>query len=173
MDISFVVPAVAFCLGLAGRVTYELLQEAGRVNPRSTRVFALVFLAMTLFWSGWFTMCLADPLPLDLPEAVHVAGMAGVLLGTSLALGALFQLRGLENIDRLVTTELFARLRHPMYTGFLFWIIGWAVFHGAAASAVAGAVGVAAILWWRRLEDRRLETRFGEPYRRYRARTWF
>ena len=55
-------------------------------------------------------------------------------LGLGLALGGLFQLKGLENIDRLVTSGLFAKIRHPMYTGFILWILGWVIRYGALAS---------------------------------------
>jgi protein-S-isoprenylcysteine O-methyltransferase Ste14 len=91
----------------------------------------------------------------------------------ALALGALFQLKGVENIDHLVTTGLFSRLRHPMYTGFILWILGWAIFYGAVASLVVGCVGIGNILFWGRLEDANLEARYGKSYREYRQGTWF
>ncbi len=38
----------------------------------------------------------------------------------------MIQLKGLENINHLVTTGLFSKIRHPMYDGFILWILGWA-----------------------------------------------
>ena len=90
-----------------------------------------------------------------------------------LFLAGLIQLRGVENIDHLVTTGFFAGVRHPMYLGFTLWILGWAVFWGAFVSLAVGLVGIGNILLWRHLEERHLEKRYGEAYRSYRARTWF
>jgi len=118
-------------------------------------------------------MCPQDPVCLSLSPAVRGAGLALVVLGWVLALGALAQLRGVENIDHLVTTGLFSRLRHPMYTGFILWIVGWAAFHGAAVSLLPGLLGIVNVLHWRRLEEQKLESAYGEAYRAYRRSTWF
>jgi protein-S-isoprenylcysteine O-methyltransferase Ste14 len=93
--------------------------------------------------------------------------------GAALAIGGVLQLRGLENIDHLVTTGLYSRLRHPMYAGFVLWIGGWVVAYGAVVSACVGLAGVANILYWRHLEEGALESLFGEDYRVYRRATWF
>jgi protein-S-isoprenylcysteine O-methyltransferase Ste14 len=78
-----------------------------------------------------------------------------------------------ENIDHLVTTGLFSRIRHPMYAGFILWIVGWVVRDGAVVSLAVGLVGIGNILYWRRLEERALESGYGEVYRTYRQQTWF
>jgi protein-S-isoprenylcysteine O-methyltransferase Ste14 len=159
--------------GLTVRTGYELLKKAGRVNPKSRLVFALVLAAMGLLWASWFSLCPLDPVPLDLPESVRWGGLGLFILGLGLAIGSLVQLRGLENIDHLVTTGLFSRLRHPMYTGFILWIVGWAIYHGAFVSFGLGLVGLGNILFWRRLEEENLESWYGEDYRGYRQGTWF
>ena len=82
-------------------------------------------------------------------------------------------MRGLENIDHLVTTGLFSRLRHPMYVGFILWILGWVVRYGAVVSLAAGVLCIGNILYWRQLEERALESQYGEDYRSYRRATWF
>jgi protein-S-isoprenylcysteine O-methyltransferase Ste14 len=85
----------------------------------------------------------------------------------------LLGLRGVANIDHLVTTGLFARLRHPTYTGFVPWIVGGAAFHGAAVSLLPGLLGIASVQHWRHLEELKLERVYGEAYRAYRSTTWF
>jgi len=65
------------------------------------------------------------------------------------------------------------RIRHPMYTGFLLWILGWVLAHGAAVSLAPGVAGDASILYWQRLEEAAVEKRFGDLYRTYRQATWF
>ena len=165
---------LAFCLGgLVTRTSYELLKKAGKVNPRSKLVFSIVFVGMILMLTSWLGLCPADPWRTRLPEVLRVVGFGTSVVGLSIALGGWAQLRGLENIDHLVSSGLFSKIRHPMYTGFMFWILGWIVYYGAAVSLTVGLAAIANILYWRRLEEEKLALDFGEDYRRYRATTWF
>jgi protein-S-isoprenylcysteine O-methyltransferase Ste14 len=173
MDVNYFILIALFLVCLIIRSSYELLKEAGKVNPENKLLFAFIFTTMCALWVSWFALCPLDPFKMNLPEAVRWIALALFIAGMILAIGALLQLRGLENIDHLVTTGLFAKLRHPMYTGFTLWILGWSLYHGAIASLSVGMIGVANILYWRRLEDMRLQARYGETYKLYRLTTWF
>jgi protein-S-isoprenylcysteine O-methyltransferase Ste14 len=162
-----------YLVGLGVRHGYEQLKKSGRVNSRNKFVFMAVFAAMCLMWAGWFQMCSLDPFPLVPPAIVRRVAFGLVLLGFVLAIGSFFQLRGVENIDRLVSSGLYSKVRHPMYAGFILWIIGWVVYQGAAASAVPGLAGILSILYWQRLEEALLELQYGETYKQYRTKTWF
>lgn len=173
MGNGFLVPAGLFLLCLAVRGVYELLKEAGKINAESKPIFAIIFSSMCLLWVSWFSLCPLDPYRLKLPDAVRWTGLALVALGLLLAVGALLQLRGVENIKTLVTSGLFTKLRHPMYAGFILWIAGWSVYHDGAASLGLGLAGIASVLWWRHLEEARLDAQFGSTYREYRRTTWW
>jgi methanethiol S-methyltransferase len=173
MNVPYPFLAGLFLLCLAIRGTYELLKEAGKIDLESKPVFIAIFSTMILLWASWFTLCPLDPSKVDLPRLLTASGLIIVVLGTLLAVGAFIQLRSVENVDHLVTTGLFKRLRHPMYLGFMSWILGWSIFHGAPVSLVIGSVAIASILWWRHLEERRLGQQFGDNYARYRAGTWW
>jgi len=165
---------VALCLiGLATRTGYELLKKAGKVNPRNKVVFSVMFVGMTLMLTSWSIMCPSDPWRVGLPAGVRWVGLGAWVAGLGIALGGLVQLRGVENIDHLVTSGLFSKIRHPMYTGFFLWILGWVIFYGAAVSLIVGLVCIGNIFYWRRLEEEKLASDYGEAYRRYRATTWF
>jgi protein-S-isoprenylcysteine O-methyltransferase Ste14 len=155
------------------RTGHELLKKAGRVNQKNTIVFAVVFAVMCLMWASWFILCPLDPLRLALPALARWVGLGVVIVGLVLAIGGIVQLRGLENINHLVTTGLFSKLRHPIYTGFILWILGWAIYHGAIVSLVIGFLGIGNILYWRRLEEENLESWYGKNYQAYRRETWF
>jgi len=60
-----------------------------------------------------------------------------------------------------------------LYAGFILWILGWAIYLGAVVSLAAGLVGVGNILYWRGLEEKELESRYGKDYAEYRKGTWF
>lgn len=173
MNGSFLIPAVLFVVCLAIRSVYELLKEARKINPENKVIFVLIFSSMCTLWVSWFALCPADPLRVQLPSSVQWIGLTIFVFGTILAIGALIQLRGVENIDHLVTSGLFKKLRHPMYLGFIFWIVGWSLYHSALASLGIGVLGIASVLWWRLLEDARLEVQFGSRYHKYRPTTWF
>jgi protein-S-isoprenylcysteine O-methyltransferase Ste14 len=71
--------------------------------------------------------------------------------------------------QRLVISGIRDRIRHPVYLGhlceMLAWSIGTALAVAYALTAFAAVTGVIMI----RLEDKELEQRFGEEYRRYRS----
>ena len=173
MNLPFPSLAALFLLCLAVRDSYELLKESGRIKEGNRPAFIIVFFAMGGLWASWLLLCPEDPNHLGLPVVVKMSGQLIAILGTLLAVGALIQLRGLEGIDHLVTRGLFKRLRHPMYLGFILWIIGWGTAHDAAAGLAIGLPALASILWWRHLEDRRLTAQFGDAYREYKRSTWF
>jgi len=165
---------LGLCLvGLAIRTGYELLKRAGRVNPKDKLVFSAVFAGMILMLTSWFVMCPSDPWRVGLPAVVRWVGLSGLVAGLGMALAGMLQLRGLENIDHLVTNGLFSKIRHPKYAGFILRIAGWVIFYGAGLSLVVGLVCIGNILYWRRLEEEKLASDHGEDYRRYRATTWF
>jgi protein-S-isoprenylcysteine O-methyltransferase Ste14 len=173
MDFGFLLSAIIFLVCLALRCGYELLKEANRIDPENKPTFAVILTVMCLLWVSWFRLCPLDPFPVDLPDSVRWFGIGIFGAGMVLAVGALIQLRGVENIKHLVTTGLFRKIRHPMYAGFVFWILGWSIYHGAPVSLGIGLIGVGSVLWWRRLEEARLKMQFGSAYEQYRLASWF
>jgi protein-S-isoprenylcysteine O-methyltransferase Ste14 len=161
MRTDYLTFAIQFLVSLGIRLVYEYLKEVQKINKERKPIFLFVFTAMCVLWVSWFTMRPADPFRLDLPDALPWIGLMTFAAGTVLAVGAFIQLRGVENIDHLVTTGLFRRLRLPMYVGFLLWIPGWSIYHGAIVSLTFVVAGIVNVLWWRQLEDKRLEVQFG------------
>ena len=173
MKTGYLVFLGLYFFGLLIRAGYEQLKKTGRVNPKSKIIFTIVFIAMCLIWVSWFNMCPLDPLKLSLPQIIKWMGFITFLVGLGLAIGAVIQLKGVENIDHLVTNGLFSKIRHPMYVGFILWIFGWAIYHGAVISLFVGLVAIVNILYWKRLEEGEMESKYGETYLEYRKRTCF
>lgn len=85
-------------------------------------------------------------------------------------LGGLPEVRTGHHEDRLITTGIRARVRHPVYLGHLCEMLAWSVGSGLlvcwALTAFAMMTGAVMI----RMEDAELRRRFGEEYLNYQAR---
>jgi protein-S-isoprenylcysteine O-methyltransferase Ste14 len=104
----------------------------------------------------------AGGLALGVPVVVAGAGLRGWGAGH------------LVKTDRLAVSGPYAHLRHPLYAGTLLIALGF----GLGLGGVLLWMALPALLLWffalyfprkERIESARLERRFGEPYRRYRA----
>lgn len=72
--------------------------------------------------------------------------------------------------QKLVSSGLHGRIRHPFYLAHLLMLLAWTVGSGLTALYLMSAVAIvsgAAMIW---VEERELEQRFGEAYREYRHR---
>lgn len=69
--------------------------------------------------------------------------------------------------QKLVTTGMHGRVRHPLYVGHLLMMTGWSVGSGLAACYVLTVFAVVTGVVMIRLEEKELEQRFGEVYREY------
>ena len=85
------------------------------------------------------------------------------------------QLSGLPEIrrnhheQRLVTTGIRARVRHPVYLAHLCEMLAWSVGTGLAVCWALTAFAIVTGAVMIKMEDRELEKRFGEEYRQYRS----
>jgi protein-S-isoprenylcysteine O-methyltransferase Ste14 len=88
-------------------------------------------------------------------------------------LGGLPEVRGNVRVEnqhqRLVTSGIRSRVRHPVYLGHLCEMLAWSVGTGLAVCWVLTAFAIVTGAVMVRLEDAELEKRFGEEYRAYRS----
>jgi protein-S-isoprenylcysteine O-methyltransferase Ste14 len=88
---------------------------------------------------------------------------------------SLIQLGGLPEIvdhysrQRLVTTGIRARVRHPVYLGHLCEMLAWSLGTGLAVCWALTALAIMTGALMIRMEDEELERRFSEQYRQYRS----
>jgi protein-S-isoprenylcysteine O-methyltransferase Ste14 len=86
------------------------------------------------------------------------------------------QLGGLPEIvsgnrqQRLATSGIRARVRHPVYLGHLCEMLAWSIGTGLVVCYGLTVFAVITGAFMIRMEDRELETRFGDEYRQYRGR---
>jgi protein-S-isoprenylcysteine O-methyltransferase Ste14 len=85
------------------------------------------------------------------------------------------QLGGLPEVlrdhrrQRLVTTGIRARVRHPVYLGHLCEMLAWSIGTGLAVCWVLTVLAIVTGAVMIRMEDKELENRFGQEYRQYRS----
>jgi protein-S-isoprenylcysteine O-methyltransferase Ste14 len=84
-------------------------------------------------------------------------------------LGGLPEVRANNQNQRLVTTGIRARVRHPVYLAHLCEMLAWSVGTGLAVCWLLTAFAILTGAVMIGMEDAELEKRFGEEYERYRS----
>ena len=78
----------------------------------------------------------------------------------------------LREEHRLITTSIYTRLRHPMYTAFWLWALAQMFTLPNWLAAFSGTVGFGTLFFLRiGAEERMMEEEFGDEYRAYVKRT--
>jgi protein-S-isoprenylcysteine O-methyltransferase Ste14 len=85
-------------------------------------------------------------------------------------LGGLPEVRVENQHQRLVTTGIRSRVRHPVYLGHLCEMLAWSIGTGLIVCWVLTVFAVVTGAVMIRMEDDELEKRFGAEYREYRRR---
>jgi protein-S-isoprenylcysteine O-methyltransferase Ste14 len=83
-------------------------------------------------------------------------------------LGGLPEVRKDHRDDRLVTTGIRARVRHPVYLAHLCEMLAWSIGTGLLVCWILTAFAIATGAVMIRMEDAELEKRFGQEHRDYR-----
>jgi protein-S-isoprenylcysteine O-methyltransferase Ste14 len=80
------------------------------------------------------------------------------------------ELEPTKHEQKLVTTGLHARLRHPIYLGHLLMLTAWTIASGTAAMLAYLVLAIITGTVMIRMEDAELEARFGNDFREYKKR---
>lgn len=114
----------------------------------------------------------------QLPLAYKVAGL--VLLGAEVLMARqVVRMLGperligkveMEGSGQLMTSGIYAYLRHPSYAGMIGAMLGICLLAATPYLWAAAGVWLVLMLVMVAFEERELVARFGEPYRKYRAR---
>jgi protein-S-isoprenylcysteine O-methyltransferase Ste14 len=154
------------------RLVYEILKDKKKLNPGKL-TFVIIFTNMMILWASWFALCSLDPFTIPIAGIIRYAGIALAVVGFIIFLTGLLTIKTLENYDGdLITKGIYSKIRHPMYLGFILWVIGFPVFFGGGISFILAIIFIANILFWKYLEEKELEKRF-PAYSDYRKTTIF
>lgn len=123
------------------------------------------FRDLTFYREGWIWL----PAVLLFAVGIWIYKRAGA--GFSAAqLGGLPEIVPGNRQQRLATSGIRARVRHPVYLGHLCEMLAWSIGTGLVVCYGLTVFGVITGAFMIGMEDRELETRFGDEYRQYRGR---
>ncbi|MGA2624128.1 MAG: isoprenylcysteine carboxylmethyltransferase family protein [Bacteroidota bacterium] len=133
-----------------------------------------IFILLAFVVLPWFILRLLSKHPHDLMTYI---GIALIIPSYILLIIAYFQLGRSFSIvpeaKELVTTGLYAKLRHPIYVFGMLLFLGLALVLHSFPFYVFLVLILVVQIWQARQENRVLEERFGDAYRAYREHVWF
>lgn len=137
------------------------------IGPRSfvpSLIFAVAAWTATSKWPGAFRLRW-------LPAVVETVGMVLIAAGLLLWITGVITVMRAYNRDQLVTTGVFALVRHPVYAAWITLVFpGLALLLRSWPMLLTPLVAYAIFKSLIHREDEYLEQRFGQPYRDYRSR---
>ena len=142
----------------------------------SSQAYAI---AQSVLFCAFAAVVLFDPsTALVTGGVVRAAGLLLAVIGLAIMFAALAALRNVVQIapeprpgGHLVTSGIYSRLRHPIYTGIVVIVIGVAMRSATPAVLAVGAGVIVFLLFKTRYEEALLQTRYPD-YSAYRSRTW-
>jgi len=154
------------------RLAYEILKHRQIVKPGKLS-FVIILFNMILLWVSWVLLCRYDIFKIAPPNIIRYAGISLAGIGIIVFLTGLITIKTLESYEGdLITTGIYSIVRHPMYLGFIFWLIGFPIYFGAPFAMALSLLFIVNILFWRYLEGKELEKRF-PSYPDYKRTTIF
>jgi len=154
------------------RSIYEILKHKKKLVPNKL-TFEIIFSNMAVLWVSWFVLCSADVYRINLPDFLRYFGLLLFLIGIIIFLTALFTIKTLESYEGdLISNGIYSKIRHPMYLGFILWLIGFPIYFGSIFSFILSFLFIANISFWRHIEEIELEKRFPN-YKDYKTKTLF
>jgi protein-S-isoprenylcysteine O-methyltransferase Ste14 len=158
---------VSYILRLATHI-FSYTRGSGGINFRLTLV--LTFLGY-LGWGYWSSV---DPVKMNIPSSVSIpVGVTLAAAGMGLFLYSELKKHGVGDPDKLVTTGIYSKIRHPMYVGLVLLHIGYPFIAKSFIACLSTILWAGIIRVWTHFEEKNLERRFGQRYIDYKKRTWF
>jgi protein-S-isoprenylcysteine O-methyltransferase Ste14 len=154
------------------RFMYEILKHKKFIKANQFTL-VIIFTNMALLWISWVLLCFNDTHLIELADIIRYVGISLVGIGFVVFLMALFTIKTFESYDGdLITKGIYLKIRHPMYFGFILWLIGLPIYFGALYAFILALVFIANVLFWRYLEEKELTGRF-PSYKDYKKTTIF
>jgi protein-S-isoprenylcysteine O-methyltransferase Ste14 len=172
LDLIFMIAGAILCLlSYLFRLTIHVFtytKGKARINFQLTLVLTFLGYFGWGYWSG------ADPVKMNIPYSVSIP-VGGILAAAGLGLFLYSEIKkhGVGDPDKLVTTGIYSRIRHPMYFGLVVLHIGFPLIFRSFIACLSSVLWAAIICAWTHFEEKNLERHFGQTYLDYKKQTWF
>jgi protein-S-isoprenylcysteine O-methyltransferase Ste14 len=136
-------------------------------SPRSGQlVIGIALLAL-----GWASIVLSVRYEFLVPPsfALEVTGGALLLVGVAMLILAFKEIPSTYHIKGLVTSGVYAKIRNPIYLGFVLMVVGVAVLSRGVLAFIWAFASVFVLYWTARSEESDSERIFGERYILYKS----
>ncbi len=168
--LSFLICLVSYCLHTLWHYqTYRGVdfKQRGKFFNVSTHI--IVFTGYMAF--GY--MISLDPFKINISIILRIIGFIIGLTGIIIGAIATINKKGYSEMDFLIESGLYSRLRNPMYLGIIFIHIGAPLFFESIITLMSALIWIPMIILWKFWEEKFLERKFGEQYIKYKKRTLF
>jgi protein-S-isoprenylcysteine O-methyltransferase Ste14 len=125
---------------------------------------------MFFLWFSWFAMFLNDPIKINL-SLLRYFGLLLFIVGVIFVALSHIKIKG-YNTKKLYTNGIYSKIRHPMYLGFILWIIGLPMFLQSFITLLSAVIWIPQIMYWKSSEEKYLEKKFTN-FEEYKKKTWF
>ena len=172
MEKIFLIAVIVCIICNIVRFIYEILKHK-KIIKANQFTLVIIFTNMALLWVSWVLLCFSDVHRIEIADIIRYVGISLVGIGLVVFLVALFTIKTFESYEGdLITKGIFSKIRHPMYLGFILWLIGLPVYFGALYAFILAFAFIANVLFWRYLEEKELVERFSS-YMDYKKTTIF
>lgn len=169
--IFYIVFGVCFVCYLT-RTVYQVLEYKKSRIAAHRSMPTIIGVVMFLQWFFWFSMNFFDPVRIALPTWLRYTGLALFGAGAILLILAHRHFGGYGREDRVITTGIYSKIRHPMYLGFMLWLIGFPLFLQSIVTLASAVIWITCFICWQILEEKDLEVKLRD-YKEYKKKTWF
>lgn len=153
------------------RTLYQILEYRKSRIAAHKSIPTIVGVVMFFQWFFWFSMTFSDPVRTALPTWLRYTGLALFVAGAILVILSHRHIGGYATEDRLITTGIYSKIRHPMYLGFMLWLIGFPLYMQSIVTFASAVIWIACFICWQILEEKDLEAKFRD-YKEYKKKTW-
>ncbi len=168
---------IAFMLCLVGYIfhtVFHFFEYRGYNFVESKIVEIILTIVIGVGYLGWGFMIATDPIEMGLAKYVAIPlGLLFGLPGIVLFIFSAKAKKGFNELDYLVKKGIYSKIRNPMYLGIMLLHIGFPLASRSLLTLISAVLWIPLILLWKYMEEKLLESKFGDKYSEYKKRTIF
>ena len=152
------------------RTSFHILENRKSNLVKSKKLPSILSIIMFFLWFSWFGMSFLDPIKMNLFWIKYI-GLILFVIGFVFVILSHIKIPKFES-KKLIITGIYSKIRHPMYLGFILWIIAFPLFMQSFITLASSIIWIPQIIYWKITEERNLEKKY-KNYKEYKRKTWF